>query len=368
MSCTSPLIRVDYERSRDRISKIGGDYAWIYGDKFVRLGRLHNGGFFVKLKELLNLYPEYYKLEQMSIDFQQIPCGKCISCRLKRSRDWALRVMLEAEKYPNNYFLTLTYNDANLPTVDELHADGEFIEGVPTLVKRHLTLFMKRFRRRYGEGIRFFACGEYGSLYERPHYHLCLMNCPDFSDKLQFYRRDQETGDILYILPEIDDIWQNENGYCRGFSTIAPLSWNTAAYTARYIMKKQLGKNSLAKLEKENPGTTYKVPEYVVMSRRPGLAKDYFDEHKQEIYLTDSIVAKFGDRLYETKPARYFDKLYDIYNPDEMAKIRSDRSSLGANAILREMEATSLDRSSYLAKKGDIVRVRANRLRRGLED
>ena len=92
-----------------------------------------------------------------------VPCGQCIGCRLERSRQWAIRCYHEASMYERNSFVTLTYDDESLP-----------LGG--TLVFRDFQLFMKRLRKQYGAGIRFYACGEYGEKFGRPHYHVCLFN------------------------------------------------------------------------------------------------------------------------------------------------------------------------------------------------
>lgn len=98
-----------------------------------------------------------------------LPCGQCIGCRLEHSRQWAIRCLHEASLHEHNCFLTLTFDDEHLPKSESLDV-------------RDLQLFMKRLRKEYGKGIRFYACGEYGEKYYRPHYHLCLFN-HDFHDK-----------------------------------------------------------------------------------------------------------------------------------------------------------------------------------------
>jgi hypothetical protein len=106
----------------------------------------------------------------------KVACGQCIGCRLERSRQWAIRCVHEASLHEHNSFITLTYNDENLP------ADG-------SLDVRHWQLFMKRLRKRHGSGIRYFHCGEYGSKHRRPHYHACLFGL-DFPDKKLWMMRN----------------------------------------------------------------------------------------------------------------------------------------------------------------------------------
>lgn len=100
------------------------------------------------------------------------PCGKCNVCRVQRSNQWALRCMHELKQYGNKaVFVTLTYNEENLPKNK-------------TLVKDDLQKFWKRLRKNLkGRKISYFACGEYGSRYDRPHYHAIIFGLDPFSLK-----------------------------------------------------------------------------------------------------------------------------------------------------------------------------------------
>ena len=80
----------------------------------------------------------------------QVPCGKCIGCRLEHSRSWAVRCVHEAYMYENNCFVTLTYDDEHLPLTGD---------GLATLQRNDLTLFLKRLRKRYSHKIRYFGRG-----------------------------------------------------------------------------------------------------------------------------------------------------------------------------------------------------------------
>ena len=86
----------------------------------------------------------------------QIPCGQCAGCRLDYSKQWAIRFMHEKQMHEFSSFLTLTYSDENLP-------DGN------SLCMRDYVLFLKKLRRRFGNGLRFGGCGEYGDHTLRPH-------------------------------------------------------------------------------------------------------------------------------------------------------------------------------------------------------
>jgi hypothetical protein len=121
-----------------------------------------------------------------------VPCGQCTGCRLERSRQWAIRCFHEASLYENNCFITLTYSEQFLP------ADR-------SVSVREFQLFMKRLRKKYGPGIRFFACGEYGEKFSRPHYHACLFN-HDFKDRELFKIQNDNR---YYTSEELSSIWSD---------------------------------------------------------------------------------------------------------------------------------------------------------------
>ena len=93
--------------------------------------------------------------------FVVLPCGQCYACRIAKSREWASRCVMESKLHKENCFITLTYNDEHLPSDLSLQKDD-------------FTKFIKRLRKNTGDKIRYYACGEYGDLYQRPHFHACL--------------------------------------------------------------------------------------------------------------------------------------------------------------------------------------------------
>ncbi len=244
-----------------------------------------------------------FKPQQAFTDLSlEVPCGQCIGCRLERSRQWAVRIMHESKLYDDNCFLTLTYNDKNLP------ADG----GLNVV---HFQKFMKRLRKKYApKKIRFYHAGEYGDDNGRPHYHACLFNI-NFQDKTLWKKHE---GGSIFISDELDNTWQ------KGFATIGELTFNSAAYVARYITKKQNGAYAKFYYESVNRNTGEIIqikPEYSTMSRRPGIGKAFFDEFKEEIYPDDFIIIN-GQK---TKPPKFYDKQYELINEDAYGKIKDSR-------------------------------------------
>lgn len=190
----------------------------------------------------------------------EIPCGQCIGCRLERSRQWAIRCVHEASLYEDNCFITLTYDDAHLP------ADG-------SLNLSHFQKFMKRLRKRYGANIRFFHCGEYGEKYSRPHYHACLFNF-DFPDKILWSVRN---GFRLYTSESLSVLWPF------GYGVIGDVTFESAAYVARYIMKKITGDAAADHYNGLRP-------EYTTMSRRPGIGKGWYEKYQDDLFPHDRCV------------------------------------------------------------------------------
>lgn len=231
----------------------------------------------------------------------QVPCGQCIGCRLERSRQWAIRCIHEAQLHPKNCFITLTYAPEHLPSP-------------PSLDVRDFQLFMKRLRKKYGSKIRFFHCGEYGEKYGRPHYHACLFNF-DFPDK-RLWR--ENNGFRIYTSSSLEELWPF------GFSTIGDVTFESAAYVARYIMKKITGKNSDAHYERLDPltGEIYQAkPEYITMSRRSGIAAGWFEKYHTDVYPSDFVIV----RGVKMRPPRFYDNRFKNLRPLDFEEIQYQR-------------------------------------------
>jgi hypothetical protein len=236
-----------------------------------------------------------------------IPCGQCIGCRLERSRQWAMRCLHEASLYDQNCFITLTYNPEHLPSDRSLHMED-------------FQKFMKRLRRKFGNGIRFFHCGEYGSKNNRPHYHALLFNF-DFPDRNHIETR---LGNKYYTSEILNELWTDEKGESIGFSLIGDVTFQSAAYVARYITKKVTGEkaeNHYLGIDFETGECWDKKPEYVTMSRRPGIGKAWFDKHKNDVYPDDHVIINGK----EMKPPKYYDKLLEEMVPSDYRVVKAKR-------------------------------------------
>lgn len=252
----------------------------------------------------------------------KVPCGQCVFCRLEKSRQWAIRCVHEAQCYgDNNMFITLTYDDAHLPSMSLVDTR----ERRTTLVKKHFQDFMKRLRIKFSEdsrnefglvqnNIRFYMCGEYGDQNDRPHYHALLFNfcLPDLWE-WKTYR-----GNKYYRSPTLEALWPF------GHSAVGEANFETAAYIARYILKKQTGKPALdhyTTFTSQGEVLFERLPEYNDMSRRGGIGKEWFKKFRSDVFPNDLVVM----RGREMRPPKYYDALFEKESPEEMRQIKIKR-------------------------------------------
>lgn len=216
----------------------------------------------------------------------QVPCGRCIGCRLERARQWSVRCMHEASLYDANSFVTLTYDNDHVPEYGSLDY-------------RHFQLFMKRLRKACAPNVvRFFMCGEYGDENLRPHYHAILFNV-HFADR----RRHSGTGpNTLYISRTLEGLWPY------GMSSIGSVTFESAGYVARYSLKKVTGdeaESHYTTVDVETGEIRRRVPEFCHMSLKPGIGAGWLAKYLDDVYPNDFVVS----RGTEAKPPRYYDKL-----------------------------------------------------------
>lgn len=174
-----------------------------------------------------------------------VPCGKCLQCKKRRVSQWSVRLLKELEISSGSYFITLTYDPLHVPLSenkfmtlvknsqqDEEIRKREFPED-EKYIDRSLQAFFKRLR--YYESqykiifdrqikkiekkkpLKYYACGEYGTLNKRPHFHILLFN--------------------LTNVQSIRDAW------CFGNIDIdSDVNSNNIAYCLKYIEKKDWNK------------------------------------------------------------------------------------------------------------------------------
>lgn len=220
--------------------------------------------------------------------------------------------MHEASMHSDNCFVTLTYDDQHLPHPNSLHLP-------------HLQRFLKRLRRAIEpQRLRFYAAGEYGERFQRPHYHIAIFGWDD-PKKISLGTRN---GFPIWRSELIEAKWQ------KGRSEVGVLCFESAAYVARYIMKKVNGPHA-----KEHYGE--RDQEFTVMSRRPGIGGAWIQRYRQEVLDRDTIIV----RGHQTLPGRYYDLQLGMSDPDhafQNKESRRERRQSLPTSTLRSREADAL--------------------------
>ena len=208
-----------------------------------------------------------------------VRCGQCIGCRLEYSRQWAVRIMHEASMHEFNSFVTLTYKEAP-----------------ESLRYEDFQLFMRRLRKERGYA-RFFMSGEYGEQGGRPHYHAALFGVR-FGDACN--GRAGDSGFKVYESMELSSLWRE------GFCSVGDLSFESAAYVARYVVKKVTGEAA----ESHYGG---RVPEFARMSLKPGIGARWLEKFWSDVFPSGKVVSRGfvanAPRFYRKKFAERFPEL-----------------------------------------------------------
>jgi len=294
----------------------------------------------------------------------EVACGQCLGCRLDRSRMWAMRISHEASLHKDtngNAFVTLTYDQDHIPqdwslSAPKLDEDGNQIES------SHFQKFIKKLRKTTPNKIKYYAAGEYGNHCRhgidlekvgcplcnlgRPHYHACLFNIS--FDDLQPYKTERDR--TYYTSPELTEIWG------KGFVDVGKLEYQSAAYVARYIMKKINGVN--APDHYQNIGASGEItsltPEYATMSK--GIGKDWFKKYGSDVFPSDETPVP-GQGVIKTVP-RYYENLYKIDNEEELEEIKEKRQDY-KRRNWQEFESERLY-SKYRVKKAQTTNLSRN--------
>lgn len=211
-------------------------------------------------------------------DGLEVPCGKCLACRIKKRSEWVLRLTHELDYYPDSSFVTLTYDDNHLPI-------GEM--GIPTLRKRDLQNCIKRVRKQLppDHKIKYYACGEYGDVTQRPHYHMIMMGLGLSAEHKHIITNAWDKCD-----------WDNDNIYLGSFGLAEP---DSIRYVAQYIDKKFTG--DLADEEYKDKG---REPVFRLLSQ--GLGLRYAQAHEEQIKQRSGITL---NGTQQSIPRYYIKKL-----------------------------------------------------------
>lgn len=255
-------------------------------------------------------------------DHISLPCGRCLGCRLERSRQWADRCVHEAKMSKRgNMFLTLTYSPEHCPKDMSLDKKvmPKFIKAlrnfaIPDGLRSRKKVDLRKLWVKENP-IKFFYCGEYGGQLGRPHYHLLVFNF-EFADK-RYWKT--VNGCKYYISDSLSSLWPY------GFSTIGSVTFDSAAYVARYALKKVTGERAEEHYKRvvvDDGQLVDLVPEFAVPSRRPGIGFSWFEKYANtDVIPNDNIIS----RGHPTRVPRYYDMLWDRKDPDSFALAKAKR-------------------------------------------
>lgn len=252
----------------------------------------------------------------------QLPCGKCISCRLIQAREKAVRCVHEASMYGDkNTFLTLTYSDENLES--------------DRLIYAHAQKFIRDLRYRFPENpIPTVVTGEYGPSKKRPHWHILLFN---FTPPDKVAGKKNKQGDILYTSKIIDEIWSRNNSK-ESPSQIGPIDLSTAGYVCRYQLKKQ---------EHGSENDLYKP--IVRYSSKYAIGKSYIEENWKKVFSLGYVQVNSSEKI---KIPRYYESWLKAHHPDEFEKY-----VLNTKVNIQAMFRKIADKEELEYRKSELLRI-----------
>jgi hypothetical protein len=220
-------------------------------------------------------------------DGLDVPCGKCTNCRVQKREEWSLRCLHELTAHEDSIFVTLTYANEHVPKN-------------MSLKKKHLQDFLKRLRKYISpDKIRYFACGEYGELSERPHYHLIIYGIG--FRHIEFIKKAWPFCD--WNVPQIAN------------ASFGLVEYESIRYVAQYIDKKLSGFH-------ESVNHTYLDRENVFRLCSMGLGRDYVIANKERLE-KDLHCTHRGKRV--SLPRYYLNKLE--IDKKRQAELRFDLDS-----------------------------------------
>jgi len=217
-----------------------------------------------------------------------VPCGKCMSCRVARTREWTVRLYHESGYWSKKSFITLTYDDEHMPEDKGIH-------------KRDLQLWLKRLRKEIGKEIKYYACGEYGEKFDRPHYHVIAF------------------GVGVGSLDIVQKTWE------KGFVKIGTVTKDSIQYVAGYVRKKLSGEAAEVYKGRQGP--------FQLQSKAIGLR--FALENAEQIKSALGVTVK-------GQPAglpRYYRKKLDIDTADLKARAELSESVTKAYLIANGLES-----------------------------
>lgn len=270
---------------------------------------------------------------QLAANLVLMPCGKCAACQIQKRKDMSVRLAHEASQYEDSCFITLTYDEDNVPKTED---------GDKTLLPSDVQKFMKRLRRHleyvpkkvkgirdHVGKVRYFAVGEYGGKTHRPHYHLIIFGWKP-SDAELFKTHN---GRPVFRSAQIEKLWPF------GFSTFSEVSPYVAKYCARYVTKK------FARLDSALPRDKKVVPEFVLQSTRHGaIGSTWFDRYGVDACKCGLCTLRVNRNVQKCSIPQYYWRRLRRYHLPVWLKCRDDKIAF-LTAHPRDIDVDALERS-----------------------
>jgi len=271
----------------------------------------------------------------------QLPCSKCIECRLEFARQWAVRCVHESMIHEDNSFITLTYTDENLTT--------------PKLVYPDFQKFVKRLRKHIDEekphhskeekSISIFVTGEYGEQTKRPHWHALIFNWRP-TDTVYKYSNDR--GDKIYNSELLSQIWG------KGIAEIGQVTFESAGYCARYAAKKLIHGND-------------ESHDYQPISKRSShhaIGKRFIEKYWQDIFNYGKVTLQNGQSC---GIPRYYEKWLQKHQPSAWIQYVTKtklRKQAHAQAQQEKIAQLEKDLISIRTDRGNYIPYQTNKMAR----
>lgn len=246
----------------------------------------------------------------------EVPCLKCINCKIEHKADWGTLCTCEMKFHEQNSFITLTY--AKMPPRGSLQ-------------KEHIQKFWKRLRKHLNPNrtpksqrklIKYFAAGEYGENSTlRPHYHAIIFG---WTPELGEPHGKNKHGQILYRSPELEKIWTH------GYVTVGEATFDSATYVASYLTKRIDGSIAKDHYERMDPdtGEIYEIdPERGYCSQKIGIS--WIEKNYKDVIHDGMIVIKKGEEYIQRPIPRKFKKWLQENHPESYLQLRNRNTALG---------------------------------------
>ena len=323
------------------------------------------------------------KARKSEPEYMEVPCGRCHGCRLEYARQWATRLVHEAQQWPDEqrHFITLTFNDQHLPEHGNL--DKKIFQDFMKRLRQHV--WRKDGKPENPRKIKFYHCGEYGKVclncgkskiihdreqtcstwsptIGRPHYHAILYGV-NFDD-MELWKRTG-ANELIYRSKTLESLWPF------GHSSIGTVSFESCSYVARYVTKKINGDQAKqhyfkpTEIDKETGEITKSIqmqPEYATMSRgkNNAIGLDWFKKFHSDVYPHDRVVMLRGGTSYISQPPRYYDKKLEELDPVLYKELKQKR--------LQQQEASPDNTPQRLRVREQVKKAQTKNLTRHFEE